>query len=415
MKRCINCGTELPEEANICPACGKLQFEPKTAETLRPWKRKTLTFLLVILTIISVIVFSHFYHFPRTYTGDGPELLYADKDGNYRILLTWTYKTRLDGVAESEHSAKLGPGEESAQPSLLFVFDQNSGEMLQDEFLGKIRNVEIQAEAADNARKMGLFGPSRSEDFPDAALVADVVYKADCGTNDIVWKLEMKNGDIIVLKHCFSVEAIPTVAYTAEEENLETLNDLEALFSKIEENNSNEYVTIYLPAVTYEGNLELPDRGLELVGNAENGRQTTLRGQLTVKNRDFQIPTIRNIIFDGREGAGVVSSAALELYQCVIREYEIGVMAQDGAWIGIHDSLLENNQVAFLFDSTFSSMADKDYGGNRFLNNGTAVSLRQVPGGNLVLDFPRTVFSGNTIDIENPSNYPINTDDAVFK
>ncbi|MCR5088388.1 MAG: zinc ribbon domain-containing protein [Oscillospiraceae bacterium] len=415
MKKCINCGTELPEEANICPACGKLQSEPEAVEALRPWKRKTLTWTLVILTLAAVILFSHFYHFPGTFLAEGPELLYSDKDGNYRIILSWSYRSGLEGTPQAEYGTQLGPGEESAQPSILFVYDLDSGELVKDRFLEKINNVEVRAETHGNAKKMGIFGPSASEDFPDAAFMADVVYKTECGTNDIVWKLEMNNGDTIVLQHSFTVDMISSVVYSAEEEKLETLDDLRALFEKIEANNSNEYVTVFLPAVTYEGDLELPDRGVELIGSTENGKQTTLHGHLTVKNRNIQMATIRNVTFEGRKGVGITSSTALELYQCVIREFETGVLAQDGGWIGIHDSLLENNQTGFCFDSTFSSMADKDYDGNRFLNNGTAISLRQVPGGNLMLEFPKTVFSGNETDIENIANNPVNLKTAVFK
>nr|MCR5089011.1 zinc ribbon domain-containing protein [Oscillospiraceae bacterium] len=97
MKNCVHCGELLPEEANLCPACGKQQSKPEAAGTLRPWKRKTLTVVLAFIAIIALLAFTRFYHVPRTYLSEGPEVFYTDRDGDYRIILTWTYKTRTEG------------------------------------------------------------------------------------------------------------------------------------------------------------------------------------------------------------------------------------------------------------------------------------------------------------------------------
>ena len=58
-------------------------------------------------------------------------------------------------------------------------------------------------------------------------------------------------------------------------------------------------------------------------------------------------------------------------------------------------------------------MADDMYEHNRFLNNGTAVSLLRVPG-DISLNFPESTFSGNEQDIINSSGAKVNTQDAIF-
>ncbi len=413
MKKCICCGAELPEEANICLKCGKPQVEPKPIGEIRRWKRSAFLLFLSVLALLFLALISSF-HFPRTFSASGPEVVYSDRDGSYRIYLNWTYYDGVLGNSMNEMSSQLGAGEESAHPSILFVQDEKSGQNLRDEFLSKVLTVEVHAESPENAKKMGIFGPAENIDFPEAALAADVVYNSSCGTNHIIWSIEMKNGDRIILQQQYMVKTLSSAIYTAVDMEINTIEDLNKLISKIREEDSEKAVTIFLPAVIYEGNFEMSDRGLELVGTDENGQRTTFRGHLTFTSREIQIPTLKNIILEGEGGTGISASTALELYQCTIRNYEIGVQAQDGAWIGIHNCLLENNTIGFQFDSSSSSMVDDEYEENRFLNNGTAISLLRVPG-TQTLKFPKTVFSGNEIDITNLPEYPLDMQGSVFK
>ena len=414
LKTCIRCGAELPENANLCLNCGALQSDPHPIRPYRPWRRKALLLFLGCVMLFAVFFLPRSLHLPKTYDTSAPELNYSDRNGQYLLYLTWPVSR--SALSEPTESAclQLSQGEESAIPSLLYVRDPDTGENLSDDFLQKVVHSYVRLEAHDGSGQMNVSSPIRNESLPDAALAADVTYRASDGTNDIVWTLEMANGDRITLRHSLSVDALPHVTYSSEEVPLGTMDDLRALLNTIAADDMNKTVTVYLPAVNYEGDLTFADRGLELVGTSENGRQTTIHGHLTFTSREVQFPVLRNIVIDGHEGVGITSSTALQLFQCSLTGWDTGVLASEGAWVGIHDSLFEANRVGFRFDSSGSSMADAEYDGNRFLNNETAVSLLRVPR-SLKLSFPKTLFSGNGTDISNPGDIPVDTRDAVFK
>ena len=414
MKTCIHCGAELPDNANLCLNCGSLQSDPHPVRPYRPWRRKVLFLLLGCVMLFAVFFLPRLLHLPKTYDTSAPELNYSDRNGQYLLYLTWPVSR--SALSEPTESAclQLPQGEGSAIPSLLYVRDPDTGENLSDDFLQKVVHSYVRSEAHDGSGQMNVSSPIRNESLPDAALAADIEYRTEDGTNDIVWTLEMLNGDRIILRHSLTVDVLPHVTYSSKEVPLDTVDDLRALLNAIAADDMNKTVTVYLPAVNFEGDLTFADRGLELVGTSENGRQTTIHGHLTFTSREVQFPVLRNIVIDGHEGVGITSSTALQLYQCSLTGWDTGVLASEGAWVGIHDSLFEANRIGFRFDSSGSSMADAEYDGNRFLNNETAVSLLRVPR-SLKLSFPKTLFSGNGTDISNPGDIPVDTRDTVFK
>lgn len=414
MKTCIHCKAELPEDANLCLNCGTPQSDPHPIRPYRPWRRRAFFLLLVCALLLALVFLPRFLHLPKTYDTSAPELSYSDRDGSYLLYLTWPVsRTALSEPTESA-CLQLPQGETSAIPSLLYVCDPDTGENLADAFLQKLVHSYVRSEAHDGSGQMNVSSPIRNEALPDAALAADIACRAADGTNDIVWTLEMLNGDRITLRHSLTVDVLPHVTYSSKEVPLESMDDLQALLSEIAADDMDKTVTIYLPALDYEGDLTFGDRGLELVGTSENGHQTTIYGHLTFNSREVQSPVLRNIVIAGHEGIGITSSTALQLYQCSVQGWDTGVLASEGAWVGIHDSLLEDNRIGFQFDSSHASMADAEYEGNRFLNNKTAISLLRVPG-SLNLSFPKTLFSGNSMDISNPGGNPVDIHDAVFK
>ncbi len=414
LKTCIHCGADLPEDANLCLNCGTPQSDPHPIRPYRPWRRRAFFLLLVCALLLAVLFLPRLLHLPKSFEMRGPELTYTDRDGSYLLYLTWPISRSALSEPTDSADLQLPGGEESAIPSLLCVRDPDTGENLADAFLQKLVHSYIRSEAHDGSGQMNVSSPIRNEALPDAALAADITYRATDGTNDIVWTLEMLNGDRITLRHSLTVDVLPHVTYSSKEVPLESMDDLQALLSEIAADDMDKTVTIYLPAVDYEGDLTFGDRGLELVGTSENGHQTTIYGHLTFNSREVQSPALRNIVIDGHEGVGITSSTALQLYYCSIQGWDTGVLASEGAWVGIHDSLFEDNRIGFQFDSSGSSMADAEYEGNRFLNNEIAVSLLSVPG-SLKLSFPKTLFSGNGTDISNPGGNPVDTQDTVFK
>ena len=414
LKTCIRCGAELPEDANLCLNCGTPQSDPHPIRPYRPWRRRAFFLLLACALLLALLFLPRSVHLPKTYDISAPELTYSDSDRQYFLYLTWPVtRSALSEPTGSAH-LQLPKGNEQAIPSLLYVRDPDTGENLADDLLQKLAHINVHAEAHEASEKLSISSPFRAESLNDAALAADIEVRSSSGTNDIIWTLEMLNGDRITLRHSLTVDPLLNVTYSSKEVALDTMDDLRALLDTISADDLNKTVTVYLPAVNYEGDLTIRDRGLELVGTSENGHQTTIHGHLVFESREIQYPVLRNISITGQDGVGITSSTTLQLEQCSVQGWDIGVLAREGAWVGIHNSLFENNRIGFQFDSSTASSADVEYSGNRFLNNETAVSLIHVPG-SMELSFPKTLFSGNDTDISNPNDCPVDTQNTVFK
>ena len=415
MKMCIHCGAELPDEANFCPACGKTQEEPVAVKAPRPW-RKSLSIVLVILLAAAVCLLAvRLRHAPKDYVSDGAEILYSDSNGEYKIFLTWNAGLGTVRNGAGEKTVELAEGELTALPSQLYVYDIGKDVNLTDEFLERVENVKAEAKPRDNAEPMLVYAPQKNPDFPGRVMVADVEYNAFCGTNDIIWTLEMKNGDRIQLQQQLTVEKQKTAVYTADAWPMDTIEDLQALLQHIEETESPDtVVTVYLPALTYAGGLHFTERSYKLVGTSVNGEQTTFTGGFSVALRKPQIAEFENICFAGSgKGTGISASEGVVLLDCRVTGWEIGAEAREGSWIAAFGTVFEDNGIGLQFNSTTSSMVYPSYENDSFLNNGIGVSLLRVPG-TQILQFPECTFSGNGTDIDNPAGRAVDTRDAVM-
>ena len=96
---------------------------------------------------------------------------------------------------------------------------------------------------------------------------------------------ELHNGDRIILRHRFNAVFLDSVVITAADVPLDTMEDLRSFLRQASEKYTSAAVTIYLPAATYEGDLDLSSRGFEFIGSTENGRQTSFRGHIRVSDR----------------------------------------------------------------------------------------------------------------------------------
>ena len=416
MKTCIHCGKELPDDINFCPYCTGTQTEPTVSRPLpHPRRQKVLLIVAFACAALALLVFLLAGRpRPKTYDNGEALALYTDADGSYHVFLTWTYESGEKDHPVATNNLRIAETESSAHPTILFVYDIERKETVQDAFYEKVASARITAVPHDGAQPVEVTVPlPNHDDFPAALMAADVTYSADSGVNDIVWTLEMKNGDRIILTQTLSVTPLRTQVYTAKDVPMETIEDLQALLDRIQEEDQDASVLVYLPAVSFEGALRITGRSLELIGTAEGDRQTSFKGSMIVSAGMPQITYFRNLVIDGDGGVGIYATERLILSDCTIRNCSIGAYAQEGSWIGIHRCTFENNDIGFQFDSHESFMADPDYDGNRFLNNGTAILLLNVPGP-LLLYFQNTEFTGNGADIENPNNFPVDTREAAF-
>lgn len=416
MKSCIYCGAPLPDEANFCPNCGKTQAEARPEKAPRPWRRR-LGVVLAVLALLGLCAAAVLlYRAPKDYVTQGSEILYSDKDGEYKIFLSWTggAKTEREGVGE--RTVWLAEGEESMAPARLYVYDLSRDADIQQEFLEKVDTVTVEAKPRENSERVEVFQPAWKADFPMCAMVADILHNAFSGTNDIVWTLRMKNGDRISLQQQLTVQKQKSVVYTVDAWPMNTIEELQALLRHIEETESTDtVVSIYLPAVTYAGGLHYTERSYKLVGTTAGEQQTTFTGGFTVSLRKPQIAEFENICFAGSgSGTGISASEGVVLLDCRVTGWDIGAEAREGSWIAAFGTSFEDNGIGLQFNSTSASMSYPVYEIDSFRNNGVGVSLLRIPSTE-GLSFPGCVFAGNGTDIENSSGRTVNTQDATFE
>ena len=417
MKTCIHCSKELPENANFCPSCGTVQTETRKVKAPRPWRKKILYALIFFLLAAVVCVSICLRHRPAVYDTGGSEVVYKDRDGSYHVFLTW--KGGPDTVTQSvqDWTSKLEEGRESFQPSMLYVYDPTKEINLQEEFLNKISHTEINVLRRDGKpATLSISAPAYNKIFPLAAMEADLMYTADAGVNDIVWTLHMKNGDTIILYQTYTVIRLLTTVYTPEDTPMNTTEDLQELLEQIwEADGSDTIATIYLPAVTYSGELYFNNRSYNLIGSTENDRQTTFTGTLSINSQEPQLSMLDGILFEGDgSGIGVSATQSAMIMRCILRGWDTAAYSRQGSWLGISDCTVENNRVGLLFDSTSSKSRSSSYNDDFFRNNDTAILLKHVPG-TYPLSFGNTIFSDNRIDIDNPAEHPLQTENAIFE
>ena len=413
-KKCIKCGQEIPENASFCPHCTAIQTEKKEIKTPRRWKKKALTALAVLILLAAAGVAFSLYHRPLTYEG-GAQIVYKDKDKSYKVLLTFSEGDGRAGNAESERTDTISEGMQSALPCQLYVLDQETGELAWEEFTEKVESCQVDTVPGENSSKVDFTEPAHNESFPDAAYVSNINYFSDNGTNDIRWTLTMKNGDTILLSNRLIVEEKAIVRYSAEDTPMETTEELRVLLEKIEEEvPSNTTVYLYLPAVTYEGDVTFGNHTWGIFGSTEGDSVTTFTGTVSVKGMNGNSADVMGIDFAGNSGIGLDAYCFVYLSLCSFEGWDTGAMARDGAWVTAVDCTFTDNQTALKFNTSRSYGSAPEYSNNTFTGNQTAVCIDNLPG-NEVLDFVGSTFSGNETDIENKTNHTVNTANAVFE
>ena len=159
-------------------------------------------------------------------------------------------------------------------------------------------SYSVQTVPLDGAQAMDYNLPGPNQDFPGAALVSDIIYTSNCGTNEIVWTLNMKNGDVIRLTQRIITSLMETLVYDSSNARLDTMEDLQALVEQIDEEVSPDAVVeIYLPPVTYEGELSITKRAVHLFGSSDGEAQTTFTGTVTIAPENYEVIDVRDITF----------------------------------------------------------------------------------------------------------------------
>lgn len=114
-------------------------------------------------------------------------------------------------------------------------------------------------------------------------------------------------------------------------------------------------VNLYLPPVTYEGELTISKRTVNLYGGAEGENQTTFTGKLTIETGSPEMASIAGIRFIGNGGTGLAATAGVMVRNCAFSGWDVGVEAKDGAWITPTGCTFSGNGVGLHFNSVSSN------------------------------------------------------------
>lgn len=413
-RKCVKCRQLLPDDASFCPHCTAIQNEKKEIKTPRRWKKKAMIIVSAAALAAACGLAFFLYHRPQVYEG-GAQITYPDGGKSYKVLLNFNEGDGMLGRAQGERTDTMAEGMTSALPCQLYALDQETGELLGEEFAEKIESCTVDTKPSEGSLKMEFLEPEYNESFPNAVYVADIIYTADNGSNDIVWTLDMKNGDTISLSTRFTVEKQRAVAYFPDDAPMETAEELQAFLTSIEEElPSGTPIYLHLPAVTYEGDISFGDYIWGIYGDSQGDDVTTFTGTVSMKGINGNYADIRSVDFRGKSGIGLDAYCLVTLTDCSFDGWDTAAIAQNGAWVNAVDCTFTNNKTALKFNSTFAHGTSPVYGDNLFTGNGTAVCIDSLPG-NEVLDFIGSTFSGNEIDIDNKAEHPVNTINAIFE
>lgn len=411
-KQCRNCGAELPEDASFCPHCTQSQIERSEVKPPRLWRKKTLYGLLGALVLIVAALAVFLPHRPKTFEG-GAYIVYTDRDGDYALLASFHPDDIANNRPVREKTVSLSTNEFSNMTVMFGIY--HNGELADtDAFFEKVESCTLEA-SPNEGGALTLSEPTYNTNYLPAALESDITYSGESGTNELIWTLNMKNGDTIRLKQTFEVIPLIHQVYTPEDTALDTMEDLTALLERInEEVPADTIVDIYLPPVTYTGNLTMVSRAVNLYGNTDGNGRTVFTGTLSVNTDSPSNVMLYDLDFVGSGGTGLSATASVYMGGCSFSGWDIGAVALDGGMIGVERCVFQNNSVGFKYNTVVYHSFNDVFPDCTIIDNDIGVQFARLQG-TITIDFVGSVFSGNGIDIDNPAQYSIDTSKAIFQ
>lgn len=411
-KKCIHCGAELPEDASFCPHCAQSQIEKVEAKPPRLWRKKALIAVSCVLIAAVVILACSYANRPKTYEG-GAYIVYTDQDGDYELLAAFHPDDIANNRPIREKTVSLSTNEFSNMTVMFGIY--HNGEIADTEaFFAKVESCTLEA-SPNEGGALALSEPTYNTNFLPAARESDITYSGESGTNELTWTLKMKNGDTIRLKQTFEVIPLIHQVYTPENADLDTMEDLTALLSRInEEVPEDTIVDIYLPPVTYTGDLTMVSRAVNLYGNTEGSGRTVFTGTLSVNTDNPSNVMLFDLDFLGDGGTGLSATASVYMGGCTFSGWDVGAEALDGGMIGVECCTFKNNGIGFKYNTRVYHSFNSVFPDCTITDNDIGVQFARLEG-TITIDFVGSLFSGNRIDIDNPAQYSIDTSKALFQ
>lgn len=410
-KKCIHCGAELPEDASFCPHCAQSQIERAEIKPPRLWRKRTLLALGCAALLALAVLAGILSHRPKTFEG-GAYIVYTDRDGDYELLAAFHPDDIANNRPIREKTVSLSTNEFSNMTVMLGVY--HNGQIADTEaFFAKVESCTLEA-GPDEGGALSLSQPAYNTNFLPAARESDITYSGESGRNELTWALRMKNGDTIRLKQTFEVIPLVHRVYTPEDTALDTMEDLTALLLRINgEVPEDTIVDIYLPPVTYTGDLTMVSRAVNLYGNTDGKGRTVFTGTLSVNTDSPSNVMLFDLDFVGSGGTGLSATASVYMGGCSFSGWDIGAVALDGGMIGVERCVFTNNGIGFKYNTVVYHSFNDVFPDCTITDNDIGVQFARLQG-TITIDFEGSVFSGNRIDIDNPAQYSIDTSKALF-
>lgn len=411
---CPHCGAPLPEGASFCPHCARsIRSRQAVKPPSRLW-RSALQRAAVLALVIAVVLALYVCCTPNTYDSFG-QVTYTDADGTYQLLLT----TSNDRFASPEElSLEAEPDQEYRIPCRLFINHVDSGANAGRIFMQKVDAASARlVQPEDSPWPMVCTQPEYRDFSPEAAQVVLVNYTGRSSPAELVWTLDMHNGDTIRLRQKITPVPIETYDFYPEDYPMATAEELQSLIDQVTAQIPlPAVVNLHLPAVTYTSGVTISGRPVNLYGSQDaDGRRTTFTDTVQLSAQDGPISYFYDIDFVGNKSSiGVSASARFWAENCTFTGWKTGVLGYGDVWVNVIGCRFVDNTTGFHFNSTGQYVTHTMFNDNVFLRNGTAVLLENVPSDE-TMNFQGSRFTGNGTDIDNRCGHALDITQAIFE
>ena len=400
MKKCIFCGNEIPDEANFCFSCAGAQTEKREPEPPAPKKKRRILYvcLLAVLAAAAAVTAVLGTGGKTVETGSA-EVVYRTGGSVWHVLLrnaasdSFHWQTPQDMYRRVIREELTG-----AIPLQLYVYDEKTGETRAEELRELLDRSELTITATEGSNAADHGNPEVNPGFPEAALVADIVFDSTCSDNEIVWTLHMKNGDRLILHEHMQIAVMKREEYSWETTELDSSEKLQALIDAVGESGGEKEVIISLGPTVYGDEIVIEKAAVSLVGYDGPEGKTVFAGGIRVGTSSPYACSLKDLWFEGGT-TGITATSSFFAEDCTFRGLDVGILGADGSWPMPGGCIFENCRIGLHMNSSSSESRNGWFGENTFRGNGTAVLLENMPS-NDDLYFVYCVFEDNGTDMD---------------